>query len=978
MTFTLHSFPGGIDIAAESEGLAIRPVSTSTDLSRHENWPSAALAAPAGWRTAAEIEQLLELGFAEARTDKILVPYQNLETIDAEMPVSFPRAWTQPSPFLLKIDRKSDLGRKDFEYRYQFLVGGRPVHVDRLGSYVRRAGSNDVFILDQQMYILVQAMDSFNALPPEQKTLQESWLTFAKVKGCANNIGAILDATLQNNDVIVPSTIGLDIREDADGALSFLPKCPELASEEFHQVFERNPGPEKLYSLDRPGLGRVRIVLSDEQHEVLRRMKRVRRVTGKTKEQLLEDPAQAFEGVIDHVELPYRERVIGIGEFQFTPVPRQIFHDATMAGLWQHGAVTNGLADPIEASGSSQGRNASDVELTKASDPATTNPASANTFDPQTSDENTGRVGVDTIEEVRGLGSQKVLLIDNNDETVRAAFREQAEKAKLLASPARFQCPSAFRADLNLHPHQEDGVKWMQTCVQISGRNGILLADDMGVGKTIQILTFLAWCIETGRFPELAKPTPPFRPILILVPLILLETRTWEKEMERFFANEGSIFWPVLSLHGSDLAKFRRDDAEGPELIIGRPILDLTRLQRYRVVITNYETLKNYQHSFAYFWNGKPLWSAIVSDEAQEFKVPNSKISHAMKALKGDFQIACTGTPVENRLLDLWNVCDAVQPGLLSSAKDFTERFESSTNHGNANGNLEELKRTLLFQQPHAFLLRRNKSDVAELPPKHLQKLRCNMSDLEINQHVELLDELRGNETRAAIFSALHRFALLSQHSALLLGNAEEASPAELVAASPKLHAVIRQLHAIRGKQEKAIIFARHRAMQSVLAKVLSSEFHLPVRIINGETQAKSSSFRAQGQKTRSGILEEFKRKPGFNMLILSPFVAGIGLTIIEANHVFHYGRWWNPAVESQATDRVYRIGQLKDVYVYVPIYHDSTGRVPVTFDERLDALMERKYRLAEDFLRPLPPEEDLAGELIGELRNERSQPVSL
>ena len=970
MTFHLHSFPGAVQVSAEPEGIAVHSAAQGHDLARREDWPAEALAAPAGWRTAIEIEQLVELGLAEDKDGKILVPYQNFQTIDSEMPVSFTKAWAQPSPFLLKIDRKSDIGRKDFEYNYQFLLAGRPVHLDRFGIYVRRAGANDVFILDQQMYSLVEAMDSFNALQPQQKTLQKSWLTFAKVKGCANDVGAMLDATLQKNDVVVPSTIGLDIREDADGAISFLPKCPELASREFHQVFERNPGAEKLYSLDRPGLGRVRIVLSDEQHEVLRRMKRVRRVTGETKQGLLQDPAQVFEGVIDHIELPYSERVIGIGEFRFTPVPRQSFHDTTMVGLWQQAPATDTQAEGIETAVASELQTDGSVVAWEAPQPSSAAPAAIDAV--QNTEPAASGDGVEPVEPTSN--SQKVLLIDNNDEAVRAAFFEKVEKAKLLAGTVKFQCPSAFRPDLKLHPHQQDGVKWLQTCIQIEDRNGVLLADDMGVGKTIQILTFLAWCIESGQFPDLAKPAPPFRPILIVVPLILLETQTWEKEMERFFANEGSIFWPVRSLHGTTLAELRRHDAEGPELVIGKPILDLSKLQRYRVIITNYETLKNYQHSFAHYWNGKPLWSAIVADEAQEFKGPNSKISHAMKALKGDFQIACTGTPVENRLLDLWNICDTVQPGLLSSAREFTQRFESSTNQESANGKLEGLKRALLFQRPHAFLLRRNKSDVAELPPKRLEKIRCEMSDVEVEQHLQLLSELRADKSQAGVFRALHRFALLSQHSALLFGNAEEASPEELIAASPKLKAVIRELHAVRGKQEKAIIFARHRAMQSALAKVLSSEFHVNVRIINGETKMKSSSFRGEGQKTRTAILDEFKGKPGFNILILSPFVAGIGLTITEANHVFHYGRWWNPAVESQATDRVYRIGQEKDVFVYIPIHHDSSGRIPVTFDERLDALMDRKYRLAENFLRPLPAEDEIAGELLSGLRKKDAE----
>jgi SNF2 family DNA or RNA helicase len=145
--------------------------------------------------------------------------------------------------------------------------------------------------------------------------------------------------------------------------------------------------------------------------------------------------------------------------------------------------------------------------------------------------------------------------------------------------------------------------------------------------------------------------------------------------MENFFTNDGVIFWPVLSLHGGQLAKLRHRDTEGAESEICRPVLDLNRIQRFKVVITNYETVKNYQYSFAYLKDEKPLWSFIVSDEAQEFKTPGTKLSNAMKALETDMHIACTGTPVENRLLDLWNLCDVFQRGLLA-----TKRFSTSTN----------------------------------------------------------------------------------------------------------------------------------------------------------------------------------------------------------------------------------------------------------------------------------------------------------
>ena len=963
MTFAIHNFGNSVAISAEAEGLVIRG---PQDLSKREQWPREALLTTGAWRTSIEIEQLLELGLAEETDGAVRVPYGNFETIQSDMPVSLIGAWVSHSPFLLKIDRKSDLGRSDFRYRYSFVLAGNPVHVDRLGYYVRRAGSTEVFLLDFQMYSLVEAMDAFNCLPPGEKTPQKSWLAFAKVKGCANEVGATLDSTLRNNDVIVPSALGLDMKEDEDGALTFLPKCAELASEEFHQVFERNPAAEKLYSLDRPGLRRVRVVLTDEQHEVLRRMKRVRRVRGDLKERLERDPIQVFDGVADQVNLPYGDRVIGIGEFTFAPTPRPNSGESDMAKLWQSGAVGNPQSphDDITAGEAPEGEHGPQA----GSEGPAVSPGLEDST-PEATHE--GFADGDSIPAIceaspeQTPAPKKYLLIETDEESVRAGFLSEAETARRFAGAADFERPRALRQDRRLHPHQERGVQWLQTCAQIPGRKGVLLADDMGVGKTIQVLTFLAWCIESGKFPDLSRREPPFRPILIVAPLILLDTRTWEKEMESFFTNDGVIFWPVLSLHGDQLAQLRRRDAEGAEVEIGKPVLDLSRIQRHKVVITNYETLKNYQHSFAYMKDGKPLWSFVVSDEAQEFKIPSTKLSHAMKAIEADLHIACTGTPVENRLLDLWNICDVLQRGLLGSAKEFVERFEKPQEQGDQDKRLLELKRTLLFQQQHAFLLRRTKSEVADLPPKQIVRLDCNMSEEEIVGHQALLRGLAADSGATRFLSALHRFAQLYQHPALLADDPEDRSAADLIGQSSKLRAVIEMLHRIRGKREKAIVFARHRAMQGILAKVLQEEFQLPVRIINGETKSRGGSLKASGVKTRSAILNDFRVKPGFNVLILSPFVAGIGLTIIEANHVVHYGRWWNPAVESQATDRAYRIGQTKEVSVYLPILRDPSGRVAPTFDERLDLLMDRKQRLAEDFLRPLPPEDEMGGELF-------------
>jgi hypothetical protein len=972
MTFFIHRFGNSVEVSAAPEGLTIRG---PLELSKCENWPADALTTTGAWRTAVEIEQLLESGFAEEHDGAIRVPYANFEAIQSEMPVSLIGAWSQHSPFLLKIDRKSDLGRPDFQYRYTFLLAGKPVHVDRLGYYVQRGSSTEVFLLDFQMYSLVDAMDSFNALAPSEKTPQESWLTFAKVKGCAAEVGAALDSTLNSNDVIIPSTLGLDMREDEDGALTFLPKCAELADEDFHQVFERNAGAEKLYSLDRPGLGRVRIVLTDDQHQVLQRMKRVRRVKGDLKERLKRDPVQAFDGIADHIDLPYGDRVIGVGDFPFAPTPRPTNTESTMARLWENEAARH--ADTIGETEGSVHPPGSEQKTEEPENGDVSGSAEASAAEGAAREGGIDAPAPLQAEDagVPGVAGKKYLLIETNEESVRNELVSEAKIASQFARGVTFERPRALRQDRNLRPHQEHGVRWLQTCSQIHERTGVLLADDMGVGKTVQILTFLAWCIESGKFPGLSRSEPPFQPILIVAPLILVDTRTWEKEMEKFFANEGVIFWPVLSLHGDQLAKLRRDDAAGRETEIGKPILDLNRIQRHKVVITNYETIKSYQHSFAYVKDGAPLWSFIISDEAQEFKVPSTKISHAMKALKAQMHIACTGTPVENRLLDLWNICDALQPGLLSSAREFVAKFENNPTGSNQENSLLELKKTLLFQQPHAFLLRRTKSDVAELPPKTVFKLDCDMSDAEIEAHRSLLSRLKSDGRQSRFLSALQSFVQLYQHPAMLTDNAEDLSAGELVSQSSKLRVLIAKLHEIRGRREKVIIFARLRTMQGILAKVLQAEFQLPARIINGETKLRGSlSLNKTGLKTRNAILHDFQNTPGFNVLILSPFVAGIGLTLVEANHVVHYGRWWNPAVESQATDRAYRIGQTKEVSVYLPILRDPSRRVAPTFDERLDLLMDNKQRLAEDFLRPLPPEGEMRDELFEDLSAEAAR----
>jgi hypothetical protein len=912
MTLLLKQFGTEVTLIAGTDELFVQSTSM-IDWTRPETWPLDALESGSGRRTAYEVASLLEMGLAFNDCDSVCIPYRNFPEIEKEE-FRLPTAFAVSSPFLLKIDRFSDIGRPDFKYKYQFLLGAQQVPLDRFGFYLRRASTQEIYRLDERMYSLLEAMDTFNALPPEEKGQQRSWLDFANIKRWAVEINATLDGTLLKNDVIVPSSIGLDLFEDQDGSLSFIPTCPELEDKrDFRVVFERNSNAEGFYSLDRPGLGKLRIVLTEKQKTVLGRMKRVQRVTGEVKRSLANDPSPIFDGIAGDVDLPYGDRVIGIGEYEFVSIPKATADEGAMSGLF----------GDIKAAETSSGQQVNNEDL--GQDKAT----------------------------------KKTLLIETNDEFVRQEYREESEHARLGTPIVNYERPAALSSKYDLKVHQREGVQWLQTCTRISDRRGVLLADDMGVGKTLQILAFLAWAIESGRFPDLSRMKPPFRPILIVAPLILLETETWQNEMKRFFLDNGEVFGNVLPLYGPELRGYIRKDAEAREEIVAKPILNLERIQRNHVVITNYEAVRDYEFSFAYCPEGKSLWSIVVTDEAQEYKTPNSKISHAMKALKPDFRIACTGTPVENRLLDMWNLFDTIQPGLLGSAREFSQEYENRRNDSFA-----DLKTRLLYQKPHAFLLRRNKSEVLDLPRKHERKIECIMSEAEVSKHQGLTEGLSAAKRSKGRLELLQGFARLYQHPLLLDGDGDDFSVEELKDQSSKLRETLRVLHQICKAGEKAIIFARHKAMQRILARVLSSEFKKPVRIVNGDTP-RSGRFSKAGGETRSCILEDFRKSAGFDVVILSPFVAGVGLTIVEANHVIHYGRWWNPAVEAQATDRAYRLGQVKDVTVYLPILRDATHRISRTFDQLLDELMDRKKGLAEgalqkdDFLVPQENEDE-------------------
>lgn len=976
--WTLATPNGQVGLFAETDGVWLRKLSGTLNVSV---FPASKPQSRLGRLLPTLMPQLVEMGIASREADEFCIKYPDFVNLNQICSVDAFDGLVPWSHWVIQLETTGALGTSAFRYVYRFYAGQYPVYPERMGCFVRR--NECIYQLDRPSYALLEAIDGFNALPTGQKTGGDGFLCFANIKGLAEEVGTELDRFLLRERVVIPSEIALDIIAEDGGRISFAPKIDGVAPDAIRRAFFAYDDPEEVYSLDDPAGGRVRVVLNSTQLEVLRRMQRVRHIGGADKAAVLRDPSVAFDGVCEAVKLKYGPRVYGVGDFPFAARPylqrsaTGIFDDPEgdrerperskfSAGL--ECKYSDGSIETVEFSSRDQLRafhhdlmaahegGKREVEFKGRSIPISgqfiseVKDLAARIAPP-------AEVSSDPAP-LQPLQPRRFLLIYTNDGKL-----EYNEPVHGDGPKGEIEIPKSLKRD-SFKRHQLEGLRWLQANHGL-GRHGCLLADDMGLGKTLQLLAFLAWLIERGVLAPTGSADPeaaPWDPILIIMPLTLLENESWTDDIRRFFAAEGSIFQPWLTLHGSKLKEFRREP--GMETIIGGPVLDLDRLRKYRIVFSNYETVVSYQHSFAAM-----KWSAVATDEAQEYKTPNTKISHALKSLVPRFRIACTGTPVETTLMDVWNIFDFLQPGHLGSADEFRHSYEKpllDSKENVAEQVLPALKERLRFGRPDAFVLRREKGAVLELPEKHEERILCELSDKQREWHLDLVGRARSGEPGSHPFSLISQLMKVYQHPALL-PRYEASPPDELVAQCPKLRVVLTCLEMIRGRKEKALIFTRSLDMQQILRSVLTDRFKIDVDIINGATSRNGDTRHSKG--ARRDIIRRFREAPGFGAIILSPDVAGLGLTLVEANHVIHYGRWWNPAKESQATDRVHRIGQTREVYVYYPIAKDPRGEF-TTFDEKLDALIKKRKQLAADFLAPLPSEDQMRQELIQDVFN--------
>lgn len=510
---------------------------------------------------------------------------------------------------------------------------------------------------------------------------------------------------------------------------------------------------------------------------------------------------------------------------------------------------------------------------------------------------------------------ESLLIAENLD---APEYNENGEDDVQIAD---IEIPTALKESIQLFDYQKEALHKLQNLYLSSNLNGFLLCDDMGLGKTLQLLSFLAWLKDKDKL----------KPSLVVAPTSLLNN--WDNE-------NGS----------GEVQKFFENGCFETEKVRGRlDEEDVERLKHKDIVFTTYDTLRMNNIKL-----GTIKWNCMICDEAQKIKNPKTLVTVAAKGQNANFKVICSATPIENSLVDLWNLVDYSKPGLLGSLKDFQgeyiKRIEKASD--------DELKliNDELYGKIKQFYIRREKDILPEsLPNKKIKiyKKKANSHELDILGRIQETDENR--------LAAIQKMIIACSHIDLISeSNVNLSSVQELVEKSTKLKITQEILKEIKAGDEKVIIFTRSLKMQQILYKVIKNDLGVAPKIVNGDISDLDK---------RTRIIDEFRNTTGFDVIILSPDVAGFGITLTEANHVIHYTRLWNPAKEDQATDRAYRIGQDKDVTVHYPMvsfaeegiaeyssakdYVDANMEIPaysMSPEEKLNILLARKKNMLLNF----------------------------
>lgn len=884
------------------------------------------------------LSELTDNGNASADGSVCVVPFESVYLLDADdrkilgIPDQYPLA--------MRLRGVGMLHEASFRFQLDFMShvpDGRLIPVKAVGNVIDTVKGS--YLLSEAQFALRKSTDAFNEAPEDSRTFDSNLRTFAEIKALALKAGCRLDSYLENEDVFIPDRIRIEIGRDEQG-FTIEPAIDSEQNPGFQRSFERLRRIQGVYPVQRDDGSRVRVVLAPEQKEDLQKIKSGGRHRSPDEmREIASRPTEYFDPESFDLSEFYSDRVIEIGLYK----PKFYPFVCPYKSSWIAGA---GVATPENGTTKIAVSDCSDLnELDAVIAEAK---AKGETlirykgvpidlgdaeFLSRTARRQLENPGKPLSGEYQG---RKVLIIEENAESLGFA----AKKADLRSAGSwvLHRDPGLSR-NFPLKQHQREGVAWLQYLYE-NHASGCLMADDMGLGKTLQILYFIDCHARMHR---------DHGPYLIVAPVTLLEN--WENEYRRFFDDPRLR---VRRLTGRDVPR-RLDQCA------------IRMLEKEDIVLTSYESLRNSQLNFC-----AVNFSVIVLDEAQRIKSPGTMVTNAAKALKGDFRVAMTGTPVENTLLDLWCIMDFCVPGLLGNAREFAAKYQNPLK--DADTDIVRLGNEVHERLGIYFMRRLKKDAAADLPEKHIVREKALMPEVQEEKYSEAV---RGYTSGAqpSILKAILSMREISEHPYIYDHTWTDVPSGTLAESSARLITTIKFIDEIRRRNEKVIIFAEFRETQKMLQKIILSRFGIIAKIINGETPSLPTRNMGAERLTRQQSIDAFQAVDGFNIIIMSPIAAGMGLNVTAANNVIHYSRHWNPAKENQATDRAYRIGQTRDVFVYYPM---AVSRRFRSFDETLDGLLERKSSLASSTIFPTErievKKEELEKELFGQADGTESQ----
>ncbi|WP_197738713.1 DEAD/DEAH box helicase [Cobetia sp. AM6] len=855
----------------------------------------------------------------------------------------------------------------------------------RIKGALMEVGPDNRYLLDYSQLIAFQALEKHSMLPENLRKSSDNLRLLASLQ-MAKRSGMNIDLShFERINVEKAEEVGVIAKQLPDGSLELFPSVGDGLDE-----IENRLGQLDINSDG--GVIRIKnkvVILDEERMSGVREVMNNRRIPSESVVDFINSPSAFLDASLVNLDLGFSVRVLGVGKIKHMDFGGLEQGNNDWFGVEQSSSppeLINKLIKSHEELEDFQRK--LDVACSQGAQTVDYQGECVDISNIKNLESILGKVA-SRLDEKEQLEEDFYQTVDRTDTQVGIIVKDAEDNGESLRT--RLDAYTVKnQPDWEIYarkpfPHQEEGVNWMLKLIELSTLDkgdsferiqGGVLADDMGLGKTYMSLVAINEYLLHSRRNELKE-----KPILIVAPLSLVEN--WEQEVSLTYKTIPFKDVKILQ-SGRDLAEFKkkgekRESVQASELLneegqmdqdkvrfalhvgpdAGSKRLDVNR----RLVVTTYQTLRDYQFSLCLV-----DWGMVIFDEAQNLKNPNTLQTHAAKGLNSDIKILATGTPVENSLGDFWCLMDTAQPGLLGDWVYFRDKWVSPILRASEDEK-DSIRQSVgqdLRSAAGGFMLRRIKENqLLALPTKSIYsgvpasshnvsyspKLSSVMSGAQLSHYDEAIEAYRklraeADDVRGIALSTLQKLRTISLHPRAgaplqsLISNPE--SYREIMSQSAKMRVALNILDEIKMAREKIIIFIISKNVQRFVKIWLDKIYGLDVNIINGDT----SAVEKKGDSlTRKGLIEQFESVQGFNAIIMSPVAAGVGLTVVGANHVIHLERHWNPAKEAQATDRIYRIGQRKNVYIHIPtaLHPDYDS-----FDVHLDRLLSGKLLLKD------------------------------